>query len=87
MLMSNGYVWLLAKTTNTGNGSTPAVLNCDYVSCMVTVNGISYLDVVSYRDRDKVDVKPFIFRTEFILKSWSLRGYWRHILNITVMFS
>jgi hypothetical protein len=67
----NGYVWLVARTANIGDGSTPAVLNCDYVSCMVTVNGISYLDVVSYRDRDKVDVKPFIFRTEFILKSWS----------------
>lgn len=68
---SNGYVWLLARTTNSSNGSTPAVLYCDYVSCAVTVNGITYMDVVSFRDRDKVDVKPFIFRTEFVLKSWS----------------
>ena len=67
----NGYVWLLAKTTNPSDGSTPATLNCDYVSCSVTVNGISYLDIVSYRDADRVDVKPFIFRTEFTLKSWS----------------
>jgi hypothetical protein len=29
------------------------------------------LDVESFRDVDKVDVKPFIFRTEFVLKSWS----------------
>jgi hypothetical protein len=69
---SNGYVWLLARTTNPSDGSTAAVINCDYVSCTVLVNGITYLDVISYRDQDKVDVKPFIFRTEFLLKSWSL---------------
>jgi hypothetical protein len=67
----SGYVWLLASTTNGSNGSTPAVLYCDYASCTITVNGITYLDVVSFRDVDKVDVKPFIFRTEFVLKSWS----------------
>lgn len=32
---------------------------------------ISYLDVVSYRDVDRVDLKPFIYCTEFTLKSWS----------------
>ena len=68
----NGYVWLLVRSTNSSNGTTPAVLNCDYVGCMITVNGITYLDVVSYQDKDKVDVKPFIFRTIFVLKSWSL---------------
>jgi hypothetical protein len=67
----DGYVWLLARTTNPGNGTTPAVLYCDYVSCTVTVNGITYLDVVSFRDSDRVDVKPFIYHTEFTLKSWS----------------
>jgi hypothetical protein len=68
---SNGYVWLLARTTNSSNGTTAAVINCDYVSCTVQVNGITYLNIESYRDVDRVDVKPFIFRTEFILKSWS----------------
>lgn len=68
---SNADVWMLARTTNSSNGTTSAVLYCDYVSCAVTVNGITYLDVVSFRDKDKVDVKPFIFRTEFVLKSWS----------------
>jgi len=67
----SGYVWLLARTTNPSDGTTPAILHCDYVSCTVTVNGITYLDVVSFRDADRVDVKPFIFRTEFTLKSWS----------------
>ncbi|MCL6579170.1 MAG: hypothetical protein K6T73_07270 [Candidatus Bathyarchaeota archaeon] len=67
----SGYVWLLARTTNPSNGTTPAVLYCDYACCTVTVNGITYLDIVSYRDADRVDVKPFIFRTEFTLKSWS----------------
>jgi hypothetical protein len=68
---ASGYVWLLARTTNPSNGTTPAVLYCDYVSCTVSVNGITYLDVVSYGDKDKVDVKPILFRTEFTLKSWA----------------
>jgi hypothetical protein len=67
----SGYVWLLARTTNPSDGITPAILYCDYVCCTVTVNGITYLDIVSYRDADRVDVKPFIFRAEFTLKSWS----------------
>jgi len=66
----SGYVWLLARTTNSSNGTTPAILYCDYVSCTVTVNGITYLDIVSFRDADRVDTKPFIFRTEFQLRSW-----------------
>ena len=67
---NDGYVWLLARTTNASNGTTAAIINCDYVSCTVTINGITYLDIVSFRDADRVDVKPFIFRTEFQLKSW-----------------
>jgi len=64
------YVWLLARTTNPSDGANPAILYCDYVNCTITVNGITYLDVISFRDADIVDVKPFIFRTEFTLKSW-----------------
>ena len=71
---ANDYVWLLARTTNASDGTTPAVLYCDYVKCTVTVNGITYLDVVSFRDADRVDVKPFIFRTEFVLKSWAFEN-------------
>jgi hypothetical protein len=68
---NSGYIWILLRTTNPSNGVTAAIIYCDYVSCTVTVNGITYLDVVSFRDADRVDVKPFIFRTEFVLKSWS----------------
>jgi hypothetical protein len=67
----DGYVWLLARTAYASNGVAPAILYCDYASCVITVNGITYLDVASFRDADRVDVKPFIFRTEFSLKSWS----------------
>jgi len=67
---NDGFVWLLARTTNPSNGETAAILYCDYVSCTVTVNGITYLDVISFRDVDRVDVKPFIYRTEFTLRSW-----------------
>ncbi len=65
-----GYVWLLAQTTQPSDGETPAALNCDYVNCTVTVNGITYCDLVSYRVVDRVDVKPFVFHTEFTVKSW-----------------
>ena len=66
----DGYVWLLARTTNASDGITAVVLYCDYVSCAVTVNGITYCDVVSYRDLDEVRFKPFLWRTEFMVKSW-----------------
>jgi hypothetical protein len=66
----DGYVWLIARTTNPSDWSTPAILCCDYAACAVTVNGITYLDIVNFRDADRLDVKPFIYRTEFTLKSW-----------------
>ncbi len=65
-----GYVWLLARTTGSSDGLTSAVLFCDYASCTATVNGITYCDVAGYRQLDRVDVKPFIYRTEFTVKSW-----------------
>jgi hypothetical protein len=34
------------------------------------VPNIAYVDVASFRDIDKVDVKPFLWRTEFTLKTW-----------------
>jgi len=66
----DGYVWLLARTTNPSDGTTAAVLYCDYALCTVTVNGITYCDVVSFRDLDQVRFKPFLWRTEFTVKSW-----------------
>jgi hypothetical protein len=65
-----GYVWLLARTLSASDGVTPAVLCCDYACCVVTVNGITYCDVAGYRNLDRVDIKPFIYRTEFTVKSW-----------------
>jgi hypothetical protein len=67
---ADGYVYLLARTTNASDGSTPAVIYCDYVECVITVQGIVYVDVVSHHDEDRVDVKPVIWRTEFLLKTW-----------------
>jgi len=66
----NGFVWLLARTLYASDGANPAVLFCDYVCCAVTVNGITYCDVAGFRNLDRVDVKPFIYRTEFTVKSW-----------------
>jgi len=67
---SDGYVYLLARTTNMSDGVSPAVIHCDYADCLVTVEGITYVDMVSYRDVDEVRVKPFIWRTEFTVKTW-----------------
>ncbi len=66
----NGYVWLFTRSYHPSNGVTPAVLYCDYVECVITVLGITYADVVSSRDEDRVDVKPVVWRTEFVLKTW-----------------
>jgi hypothetical protein len=66
----NNYVWLTAQTVNPSNGSVPAVLFCNYASCTVAVNGVTYCDISSCRQSDILDVKPFIFRTEFTVKSW-----------------
>jgi len=67
---ADGYIYLLARTTNTSDGITEAVVYCDYVDCIITVLGIKYVDVVSHNDKDQVDVKPVIWRTEFLLKTW-----------------
>jgi len=67
---ADGYVYLLARTTNPSDGTTATILYCDYVKCTVTVNGITYCDVVSFRDLDQVRFKPFLWRTEFMVKSW-----------------
>jgi len=70
-LDSNGYVWLLARTTNPSNGAVPAVLYCDFVECTVQVNGLAFCDVVGYRNIPiNPDVKPYIYQTEFTLKGW-----------------
>jgi hypothetical protein len=66
---SNGYVWLLARTTNPSDGGI-AGLRCDFVQCTIEVNGITFCDVISYRNIDVTDVKPYLFKTEFLLKAW-----------------
>lgn len=68
---ADGYAYLLAKTSFPSNGVAAAVLYCDYVEVEFTVNGVSYVDIVSFRDADEVRFKPFLWRTEFIVKSWS----------------
>ncbi len=70
LIDSDGYLYLLARTTNVSDGSSPAVIHCDYSECVVAVEGITYVDMVSYRDEDELRVKPFIWRTEFTVKTW-----------------
>ncbi len=67
---SNGYVWLLATSTNPSNGITPAIIYCDFSQLTVQVYGVTYCDVVSYKPVDVVEVKPFLYKTEFLFRGW-----------------
>ena len=70
---SNGYVWVLVRTTNPSTGSSGiAEICCDTANAVGTVDGITYIDIANYSDKDKTDVKPFVYRTEFLLTSWYL---------------
>ena len=71
---ADGYAYLLAKTSFPSNGEAQAILYCDYVEVEFTVNGIAYVDIVGFRDVDEVRVKPFLWRTEFLVKSWSFEN-------------
>ncbi len=67
---SDGFLYMLARTTNPSDGISPAVLNCDFVQATVDVRGITFCDVHSYRDVDVVDVKPFLFKEEIQIVAW-----------------
>jgi len=65
-----GYIYLLARTTNPSNGVTPAVIYCDYVKCVLTVEGLTHVKLGTYNDADEVSVKPFLWHTEFTSIGW-----------------
>ena len=66
----DGFLYLLAKTTNPSDGASPAVLYCDFVQATVDVRGITFCDIHSYRDVDVVDVKPFLYKEEIQIVAW-----------------
>ncbi|MCL4429973.1 MAG: hypothetical protein M1167_04390 [Chloroflexi bacterium] len=67
---NNGFLYVLARTTNPSDGNTPAVLYCDFIQLTLDVRGITFCDVHSYRDVDVIDVKPFLWKEEIILTAW-----------------
>ena len=71
---SDGYVWMIARTTNPSNGVTSALVYCDFVQLTVQVRGITNCDVVSYKPIDITEVKPFLFKTELVLKGWAFEN-------------
>jgi hypothetical protein len=66
----DGFLYLMARTTNTSNGLSPAVLYCDFVQATVDVRGITFCDAQSWRDVDVVDVKPFLYKEEIVIVAW-----------------
>lgn len=67
---SDGYLYLLAKTTSPSNGVTPASLSCDFAQTTIDVRGITFCDIHSYKDVDVTDVKPFLYKEEIMLTAW-----------------
>jgi hypothetical protein len=65
-----GYIYVLAKTTNPSDGTTAAVLYCDYDKCVLTVEGMTHVKFGSYRDVDETSVKPFLWHSEFMVTGW-----------------
>jgi hypothetical protein len=65
-----GYIYLLARATNPSDGVTPAILYCDYMKCVLTVEGLSHIKFGSFNDADDVSVKPFLLHTEFLVIGW-----------------
>jgi hypothetical protein len=66
----DGFLYLLARTTNPSNGISPAVLYCDFVQATVDVRGITFCDAHSWRDVDVTDVKPFLYTEEIQIVAW-----------------
>jgi len=66
----DGFLYLMARTTNPSNGVSPSTLYCDFVQATVDVRGITFCDVHSYRDVDVVDVKPFLYKEEIVIVAW-----------------
>lgn len=66
----DGYLYLMAKTTNPSNEVSPATLHCDTVQAVIDVRGITFCDIQSYRDVDIVDVKPFLYNGEIQIVAW-----------------
>jgi hypothetical protein len=66
----DGFLYLMARTTNPSNGVSPAVLYCDFVQATVDVRGITFCDVHSYRDVDVTEVKPFLYTEEIVIVAW-----------------
>jgi hypothetical protein len=65
----DGYLYLLARTAYFSDDEQPAALWCDYASLQFTVNGVTYADVLGYRNVDDVRPKPPIFRSEVTVKA------------------
>jgi hypothetical protein len=65
-----GYIYLLAKTLNPSDGVISAEIYCDYVKCVLTIEGITHVKFGTYRDVDEPSVKPFLWHSEFMVTGW-----------------
>ncbi len=67
---ADGYLWVLARTTNPSDGATAAVAYCDFIQVTTRVNGVKFADYRSFRNVDETRVKPYIYKAEFTIVAW-----------------
>ncbi len=66
----DGFLYLMARTTNPSNGVSSAMLYCDFVQATVDVRGITFCDAHTWRDVDVTEVKPFLYNEETQIVAW-----------------
>lgn len=67
---ANGYLWVLARTTNPSDGGTAAIIYCDFIQVTTQVLGVKFADYRSFRNVDDTRVKPYVFKAEFNIVAW-----------------
>jgi hypothetical protein len=67
---ANGYLWVLARTTNSSDGATAAVVYCDFIQVTTQVSGVKFADYHSFRNIDETRVKPYVYKAEFNIVAW-----------------
>jgi len=70
----NGTTWYSASDDTMfaeySAPAAPAILYCDYMQCVIQVQGITHVNFQSFRNILVTDVKPYLYSTEFLLKAW-----------------
>ncbi|MCJ7763190.1 hypothetical protein MUP38_07040 [Candidatus Bathyarchaeota archaeon] len=67
---ANGYLHVLVRSTYPSNGSDPSSITGDFVECTLQVTGLTFCDVLSFRELNDTNAKPYLWKTELKLKGY-----------------